>query len=99
MKTKWLITFDARHSQVALPRFSVAADCGPDVARCRKCQVFIFKGIDVRVKLDDGDERIAKLHELLKRYGVEVEEFDYDRILRRRPAIRAAAVDDGRMST
>ena len=78
MKTKWWITFDARTVPGGAATILNAADCGPDVAEVLELpDSAIFKGIDVTVKLDDGDERIEKLHELLNRYRVEVEEFDY----------------------
>ncbi len=78
MKTKWSITFDARTVPGGAATILNAAGCGPDVALVLEVpDSDIFKDIYVNVKLDDGDERIAKLHELLNRYGVEVKEVDY----------------------
>ncbi len=75
MKTKWWITFNALKIPGGAATILDAAGCGPDVAEV--FEVLVLKRISVTVKLDDGDERIAKLHELLKRYGVEVKAFDY----------------------
>ena len=78
MKTKWSITFDARTVPGGAATILDAAGCGPDVAEVSEVPGSdIIKGIYVWVKLDDGDERITKLHELLNRYSVEVKEVDY----------------------
>ncbi len=75
MKTKWWITFNALKIPGGAATILDAAGCGPDVAEV--FEVLVLNRISVTVKLDDGDERIAKLHELLNRYGVEVEASDY----------------------
>ncbi|MBK9264695.1 MAG: hypothetical protein IPM54_33545 [Polyangiaceae bacterium] len=75
MKTKWHISFDAYDVPGGASTILEPAGCGSDVAYV--LEVSVLKEIYVKVELDDGDPRIAKLHELLNRYGIKPKEFDY----------------------
>lgn len=75
MKTKFWISFDALPIPGGAATILNPAGCGSDVAEVR--DVRVLNQIFVDVKLDQDDERAAKVFELLRQYGVEFKSFTY----------------------
>ncbi len=75
MKTKIWISFKARNIPGGAATILEPAHCGADVATVD--DIPVLKNIFVEVKLDEGDERVAKIFALLQQYDVKVESFPY----------------------
>lgn len=71
MKTKVDISFSARSIPGEAAAILEPSGCGPDVAKVSDYTIIGVRSVDVCVKLDDGDERVAKVLALLEHYGVE----------------------------
>jgi hypothetical protein len=78
MKTKIWITFRAENMPGEGATILEATGCGPDVATTDIYTAFGPRKVEVDVKLDETDERVAKLLALLAQHGVEVESHLYD---------------------
>lgn len=76
MKTKVCISFKARTIPGGAATILDPAGCGNDVADVR--DVSVLNNIFVDVRLDETDERVAKVLALLQQHGVEVKTFPYD---------------------
>lgn len=75
MKKKILISFNALPVPGGAATILEPAGCGSDVADVN--DVPVLNQIFVRVKLDEFDERVAKLLALLGKYGVQVDTATY----------------------
>lgn len=71
MKTKYWISFKARHIPGGAATILEPAECGPDVAQVD--DIPVLGNIFVDVKLDETDPRVAKVLALLKQHSVEVD--------------------------
>lgn len=72
MKKKFTISFDAVNIPGEAATILVPTDCGPDVVSIHDFTLLGDRTIDVDVKLDQTDPRVAKLLALLEQHGVEV---------------------------
>ncbi len=78
MKTKVWLTFRAEKIPGEAATILTATGCGSDVAKVSNYTIYEhIRDITVDIKLDEGDERVAKVFALLQQYGVEVESFLY----------------------
>jgi hypothetical protein len=77
MKTKVHIRFDAEDIPGEAAAILTPTGCGPDVADVSDHTIVNIRTITVRIKLDEGDERVAKVFALLEQYGIEVDSFTY----------------------
>lgn len=72
MKTIAFIWFKVDTIAELTDRYLGPAQCGPDVAKVEKdAYGKDGLGLDIEIKLDDGDERIAKVCALLTQHGVD----------------------------
>jgi len=78
MKTKIWITFRAENMPGEGATILEATGCGSDVATTDIYTAFGPRKVEVDVKLDETDPRVAKLLALLSQHGVEVESHLYD---------------------
>jgi hypothetical protein len=78
MKTRVWITFRAEKVPGEAEAILVPTGCGSDVAKVSDYTVYADKrDITVDIKLDETDERVAKVFALLKHYGVEADTSTY----------------------
>ena len=75
MKTKVSISFDGLPIPGGAATILEPTACGPDVASVRNAPV--LGQIFVRIELDEGDERVAKVFALLQQHSVEFESFTF----------------------
>lgn len=78
MKTKIWISFRAENLPDEAATILDPTGCGPDVATVDIYTAFGPRKVEVDVKLDETDKRVAKVLELLQQHGVEVESHLYD---------------------
>ncbi len=78
MKTKVHFTFDADEIPGEAAAILTPSGCGPDVADVSDFTIMNIRTVRVRIKLDEDDERVAKVFALLAHHGVEVNSFTYD---------------------
>lgn len=71
MKTKVDISFSARDIPGEASAILEPSGCGPDVANVRDYTIVGVRSVEVRIQLDDGDKRVAKVLALLEHYRVE----------------------------
>lgn len=71
MKTGVWITFRAEDIPGEAAAILAPSGCGPDVAEVLAGALFGKRKVRVDVKLDETDERVAKVYALLKQYGIE----------------------------
>lgn len=71
MKTKVDISFSAKGIPGEAAAILEPSGCGPDVAHVQDYTIIRIRSVEVRIELDDGDERVAKVLALLEHYGVE----------------------------
>ncbi len=72
MKQKVLISFHASKLPEGAATILEPAGCGPDVANVSDMTIVRVRSIRVTIRLDEGDERVAKVLALLQQHGVEV---------------------------
>src|SRR5689334_22005054 len=77
MKTKVSISFRAEKIPGEAGSILTPTGCGPDVAKVADYSILGPRDIEVDIKLDETDERVAKVFALLQHYGVEVKTFTY----------------------
>lgn len=73
MKTKVSITFRAENIPGEADAILIPSSCGPDVAEVLAGTIYDKRKVSVYIKLDETDERVAKVFALLEQYGVEVD--------------------------
>jgi hypothetical protein len=78
MKTKAWITFYAQTIPGEAATILGPTHCGPEVAEVLDCGIYGRRKIRVDVKLDETDERVAKVLALLQQYDVEADVTSYD---------------------
>lgn len=71
MKKKVDISFSATNIPGEAAAILEPSVCGPDVAKVSDYTILGVRSVDVRIELDDDDERIAKVLALVEHYGVE----------------------------
>ncbi len=77
MKTKVHIKFDAEGIPGDASAILGPAGCSLDGADIHDRTLFDVRRVTVRLELDEGDERVAKVFSLLKQYGIESKSYDY----------------------
>lgn len=75
MKTKVSISFRAETIPGEATTILDPTGCGTDVAEVNDYSMFGVRDITVYIKLDETDERVAKVLALLQQHGVEVESY------------------------
>jgi len=78
MKTRVWITFRAEKIPGEADAILIPTGCGPDVAKVSDYTILNIRDITVDIKLDETDERVAKVFALLEHYGVEADTSTYD---------------------
>ncbi len=73
MKQKVLLSFHASKVPGGAATILEPAGCGPDVADVSDMTIVRVRSICVWIKLDEGDERVAKVLALLQQHGVEID--------------------------
>jgi hypothetical protein len=77
MKTIISISFNALPIPGGAAAILTPSGCGPDVAEVSDYTIVNIRTVRVRLKLDENDERVAKVFALLKQHGVEVDSYTY----------------------
>jgi hypothetical protein len=77
MKTKVQIGFDAQTLPADGATILDATGCGSDVADVHDYTIHDIRTVKVRLTLDKGDPRIAKVLALLEQYGIKADVVDY----------------------
>ena len=77
MKTKVSISFQAEKIPGEADAVLIPTGCGPDVAEILAGTIYDIRDVSVYIKLDEGDERVAKVFALLEQYGVDVNTYTY----------------------
>jgi len=78
MKTKVCISFDAQDIPGKAEAILTPSGCGPDVTEVSDWAIINRNRVSVCIRLDETDERVAKVFALLKHYGIKVDSFTYD---------------------